>query len=154
MDQDKPYEENNIPPVETNPVPPPTPASRVEPAVPPTEPTVVVPANGGAIPKWFYFIFGLTAVAFFLVTGLIVLQLTQKQPGISNLGPTVAPKVTGTLPTPTLSSTGATDSAVAKLDDVKGADDLVSIDADLKNTDLTVIDQRANEVDAAANSSF
>ena len=178
IDQNKPYEENTSLPASppaspnrgesqggpTSPVGEISPTvdplanrEKVESTVPPPTSTVVVPAGSSEVPKWFYFLFGITIIVFFLVTTLLVLQLTQKQVGNLESVPTVVPKVTSTssLPTPTIIATNlATDSAVTKLNDSGNTDDITSIEMDLKGTDLAVLDQSISEVDVQVNNSF
>lgn len=116
-------------------------------SVPPTSPsvpTVVVPGNGGGVPKWFYFIFGITVIVFFLVTALLVMQFTQKPSTVLDVVPTTVPKISlkSELPTPTLTSVNsATDSALTKLEELGTTDEIASIETDLKNTDLSSLDQ-------------
>ena len=111
-------------------------------------PTVIIPRNNGSVPRWFYFIFGITIIIFFLVTTLLVMQLTQKQqsPKIEAV-PTAIPNINqGVILTPTLSPT-ASDAAILKLNTMGSSDEIVSIEADLKNTDLTVLDNLIEAVD-------
>ncbi|MBI3380244.1 hypothetical protein HY029_05815 [Candidatus Gottesmanbacteria bacterium] len=153
IDPNKPYEENNMP---VSPVGGSNSAPQLDPIPPtkpniPTNPSVVIPANGGNVPKWFYFVFGLTIIVFFFVTTLIVLQLTQRLPGSGGANPSVTPKVTGSeIPTPTLTSQISSDSAVAKFNKVGISDDVASIEADLKNTDLGMIDSEVSKTDTQA----
>lgn len=122
--------------------------------IPPSPTMVIASGNNGGVPKWFYFIFGITVIVFFLVTALLILQFTQKQKADIGTAPTVTPKVpTVSIPisniTPVVS---AADSAAVKFNDVGKSDDTTSIEADLKNTDLMVLDQSLNEVDTQMNS--
>lgn len=111
--------------------------------------SVIIPQNDPGVPKWFYFIFGLTVIVFFFVTTLIILQLIKREPGPEVAQPvsvSVTPS-TGMLPTPTLTVMVATDSAITKLNEVGSSDEISSIEADLKATDLTVLDQSLMIVD-------
>lgn len=128
-------------------------ASSFETAVPPP-PSVVVPANNGGIPRWFYFIFGATVIAFFAVTTLLLLQLTQKPPA-ANLGsgPTATPRITSTVSvSPSLLE--ATDAAILKLKSLGSSDEIASIETDLENTDLTVLDKGLEDLDNQLKNSF
>lgn len=138
-------------PVETPSVPvaPPPPA---EPRVAEAS-TVIVPSSGGVVPKWFYFIFGATLIVFLVVTTLLVLQLTQK-PQAPGAVPTITPQATSKAPTPTTSANLATDAAVLKLNKIGTSDELSSIEADLKDTDLGVWDQGLNVVEASLSNPF
>lgn len=107
----------------------------IEPNV--SAPTVVLPGNGGIVPKWFYFIFGITIIVFLLVTALLVLQITQKTPNPAVI-PTIVPtKAASNNILPTVTQT-ATDS---------GTDDIASIDADLKSAELVVLDKGLDGVE-------
>lgn len=117
---------------------------------PPSEtPNVIVPNSSSGVPPWFYFIFGITLIVFFLVTTLLVLQITQKQP--SSQGTVSVPQVTSAkLPTPTVIA----DPAVSKLNDTGNSDDLVSIETDIKNTDLDSWGKELSAVETEINSSL
>lgn len=141
IDQNLPSQEGNLSAAQPAAVPP-----VQEPVVAPS-PTVVVPNNGGGVPKWFYFIFGLTFIVFFLVTTLLVLQLIPKQQANSDILPTKTPQVTSTSKLPSLTP-AVSDLAVTKLNNLGTEDEVVSIEADLKNTDLLVLDQGLETVEA------
>lgn len=115
------------------------------------EPTssVVVPTSGAVVPKWFYFIFGATVIAFFVVTTLLIAHLTQRSPSSVEVVPTITPKITSPSPTPQ-----ASDSAVSKLNQLGSSDEVAAIEFDLKNTDLGPLDQAVNVVDSQMNSSL
>ncbi len=132
---------------ETIPVSPPRPKDD-QPLAEANSPTVIIPRNNGSVPRWFYFIFGITIIIFFLVTTLLVMQLTQKQqsPKIEAV-PTAIPNINqGVILTPTLSP-AASDAAILKLNTMGSSDEIVSIEADLKNTDMTVLDNLIEAVD-------
>lgn len=120
------------------------------------EPTVVLPGGGAGVPKWFYLIFGITIIAFFIVTTLILLSFTQRPATKTDVIPTVMPQITKTskLPTPTLVTNLATDSATLKLNNLGNSDEVVSIEADLKNTDLGVLDEGLVTVDNQTDNSL
>jgi len=152
IDQNQPYNGENINPAETAaPIGQETVGSPIASAVPPVEITpdvpsvssVIVPQNGAEVPKWFYFIFGITLIVFLVVTTLLVLQITKKEAPSANIAPTtilqITPSVTINAVSPTVAQT--TESA---------ADDIASIEADLKTIDLTVLDTSLNEVDKEA----
>ena len=126
--------------------------SPVPPPIVPTPPTVILPSINSSVPKWFYFIFGITIIVFFLVTTLFVMQLTQKQQ-ISNIEavPTVIPRVIQSVVISPVLSPAASDAAILKLNTMDISDEINSIEADLKNTDLTVLDKGIEESDREMN---
>lgn len=108
---------------------------------PPAGSTVVVPGGGG-VPKWFYFIFGLTVLIFLIVTALLVMSLGQKNNQPAASAPTSSP--TSLVPTkPILAPTTipATDAAVLKLNTLGSSDEIIDLDREIRETDLTTIDQ-------------
>lgn len=113
----------------------------------PSVPSVIISQNNPNVPKWFYFIFGLTVIVFFLVTTLIILQLIQKKESPSQSASVPAPASPEAQPSPTLTFMEATDSAVFRLREVARSDELSSIEADLKNTDLNILEQSLMIVD-------
>lgn len=137
----------------TVPVDPPVvypPAGSVLPPASLSSPTVIVSGKGGGVPKWFYFVFGITIIVFFLVTALLVMQFTQKPSTVPEAVPASIPKVSlkSELPTPTLASANsAADAVLRKLGELGITDEVMVIEADLKNTDLSILDQGWNLVD-------
>lgn len=134
---------NNQPDIAVDPPVAYPPVGSVPPASP-SSPTVVVPGGGGGVPKWFYFIFGITIIVFLVVTALLVMQFTQKPSTAPEVVPTFVPRVSlkSELPTPTLASVNlATDSALIKLGELGMTDEVASIETDLENTDLSSLDQ-------------
>lgn len=127
-----------------SPVPPPVVPIPSEPlsAQPPISPTVILPSISGSVPKWFYFIFGITIIVFFLVTTFLVMQLTQKQQTANiETVPTIMPRVTQNVVISPVLSPAASDAAILKLNTMESSDEIAVIDNDLKNTDLTVLDK-------------
>lgn len=108
---------------------------------PPAGSTVVVPGSG-KVPKWFYFIFGLTVLIFLIVTALLVVSLGQKNNQPITSVPTSGP--TSSVPTkPVLVPTTipATDAAVLKLNALGSSDEIIDLEREIRETDLTAIDQ-------------
>ena len=137
----------------TAPVSPPTVPEPIE-VQPPISPTVIIPGNNGSVPRWFYFIFGITIIIFFLVTTLLVIQLTQKQQSANiEAVPTIMPKVTQSVIISPVLSPAATDAAILQLNTMESSDEITSIEADLKNTDLTVLDKGIEAIDIQMNNS-
>lgn len=133
----------------TSPVPPPivpTPPEPIE-VQPPISPTVIIPRNNGSVPRWFYFIFGITIIIFFLVTTLLVMQLSQKQQSANMAVPTIMPKVTQNIVISPVLSPAASDAAILQLNTMESSDEITSIEADLKNTDLTILDKGLEVID-------
>lgn len=144
IDQNQPYGENINTPATAAPIEPGVTDSQVAPEqnIPSTS-SVVVPQNGGEVPKWFYFIFGATLIVFLVVTTLLVLQVTRKETLPANIVPTTIPQITSNAGNPTVSPT-----AIQTTEST--SDDIASIEADLKTTDLTVLDTSLNEVEKEA----
>lgn len=130
-----------------------------EPSVPPP-PTVVVPADGSGVPKWFYLIFGITLIVFFAVTALLINSLLQKS--TSSPAPagssTSTPAIPSVLPSNTSSSqreflptltpvSEATDQAVFRLRQRSSSDELVDLQSDIDNTDLSSIKESLDVLD-------
>ncbi len=130
--------------VNTTPVSTPSVSTPPEPinVQPPASPTVILPSNNGSVPKWFYFIFGITLIVFFLVTTFLVMQLTQKQQTLNiETVPTTIPRVTQSAVISPVLSPVASNAAVMNLDTLDSSDEIASIENDLKNTDLTDLDK-------------
>lgn len=164
IDQEKPMGQNSVIPVPTGSsegaVPPPVPQQAFAPSPPldttsgefeqevPPPASVIVPANGGTVPRWFYFVFGLTVILFLVVTGLLVLQLRQK-PKETNSGimPTVV--ITSVLPpiaSPSVFLPGATTSAQPET--LGSSDEILSIEADINSLDLLLLDKDLEAIDS------
>lgn len=130
--------------------------SPVQPPVVPTPPTVILPSNNGSVPRWFYFIFGITLIVFFLVTTFLVMQLTQKQQtaNIETI-PTIMPRVTqNAVISPKLTPI-VSDAAELNMSTMESSDEVASIENDLENTDLMVLDKGIEASDREMeNSSF
>lgn len=141
IDQEKPYSEN----------PAVTPVEPVDSNIPPMVPTVVVPSNGGGVPRWFYFVFGITFIIFLLVTGLLVLKTSQKPKQAEPAVPTVMPSVVPTaaaLPSlpPDATNAGILDNAL------ESSDEITTIETDLNNLDFAALDLGLEEADREFNS--
>ena len=114
-----------------------------------SESTVIV--SSGEVPKWFYFIFGIVLIAFLAVTTFLVIILTKKQsltpevvptPTVinTNLSPTIVPS-----PTPT---TLPIDPAVLQFREQGSSDEVPEIETDIKNTDLSSINESLSALDS------
>lgn len=122
--------------------------------IPPSSPMVAVSGGGGSVPPWFYFIFGLTVVAFFLVTGFLVFSFFSKQaispspsPSFSPPPTIVSPQnstpVSSPIPTPTL-----VNSYLDSLKNVSESDSLDAIERDVVLTDVTMVEQEMKSLDS------
>lgn len=132
------------------PIPPSTPAASPP---PPVTPTVVLPQNGNGVPKWFYFIFGITLLVFFIITTLLVWQLTQK-PSAQETAPISTPRITDRITpvSPTREARGsATDAAILKLNRLKNSDEVSDIEADIEATEFSSIDEEMSFFDDKTN---
>ena len=124
--------------------------------VPPSQPTVAVSGGGESVPKWFYFIFGVTVIAFFLVTTLLVFSLLKKQsspPVSSEVLPSPAPAISPFGVTVTLSPAPNPSAAPASLyldtlKQVRSADTVGEIESDVNETDFAPIQTEISSLDA------
>lgn len=137
------------------------------PVEPPTEElsTVAVASQNG-VPKWFYFLFGITLIIFFIVTALLVANYTQKKSIFQLLGigqgtqtsiPTIpsAPSpvvINEFLPsiTPTVPATPAAD---LKLPGLTTTDEVSDLEKDISGTDFTQLDKAISNLDREAGTS-
>lgn len=145
-----------VPPIQPIPTPfsPPVSIPSTPAASPPSPvaPTVVLPQNGHGVPKWFYFIFGITLVVFFIVTTVLVWQLTQKQ-SAEETTPIYTPRITDriTQVSPTLAASGsATDAAILKLNKLKSSDEISDIESDIEAGDFSSIEKEMLAFDEEA----
>ncbi len=150
-DQEKPIELNPAVPAATDPmsgsVPPiqPPPQSDVLPSS-----TVVMPVNGNGIPRWFYFVFGMTVIVFIIVTALLVLQAGQKQKKADLAVPAVIPSVIPTVAVSPILPPAATGAGLLN-NTLAGSDEIASIEADLKELDFVALDKSLEEADREFN---
>lgn len=111
---------------------------------PPSSPTVIVPPED-KVPKWFYVVFGITLLAFFAGTILLVSTIKKRgaAPLQTSLSPSPFPTVTTTTGeiTPSPVSIEATDPVILKLNNQGASDEVADLEADLENTDLSTINQ-------------
>jgi hypothetical protein len=113
--------------------------------------TVVVSNQSNNTPRWFYFIFILTLIIFIIVTSLLVLTFINKDfklPFISKPSPTPIPVVykKPIIPTPIITKEPE-DPVLIKLKLINDSDELQNIEKDLKETDLSFIDENINLLD-------
>lgn len=118
-------------------------------SIPPS--TVVVSSGGGRMSKWFYLIFGTVFIAFLAVTGVLIITLTKKQGAVTEVLP--IPTIATVSPTPTivLSPTPTTipvDPAVLKFREQSDSDEVTDIETDVKNTDLSSIEESLSALDS------
>lgn len=146
---------NNQPETPVAQTPVSTPVESVTSVQPQIESSVIIPrTGGGGVPKWFYFVFGITIIVFILVTYLLVMQFTQKPAVVPEVIPTPSSRtsITVEVPTPTLISPGiASGSASLKLDESSTNDEISSIEADLGVIDIDSLDKEGDLVDKEFN---
>ena len=126
--------------------------SQIPPVVPLDQSaTVVVSKQGGGVPKWFYFLFGVTLIVFFIVTALLVLNYTQKSqnPPREEINPTVIP-TEAIISTPELTKEILPTASPAPLvispvvisvPELSKSDEIIDLEKDLNNTDLTQLEK-------------
>ena len=112
-----------------------------------TVPNVVLSSSEGGVPKWFYFIFGLTLIVFFAVTTLIVLSFTQKKSNSPAAVPTTIPTTVQEVVIPSITPIPE-DPIISKFNEQSTSDEVSDIEADLSNTDLVELDNSLNELDS------
>lgn len=124
--------------------------------LPPSQPTVAVSGGGESAPKWFYFIFGVTVIAFFLVTTLLVFSLFKKQSSpsvssgvLSSPTPAISPLgITVTQPPIPNPSTAPASLYIDKLKQVRSADTVAEIESDVNETDFAPIQAEISSLSA------
>lgn len=146
--QSFPSEYSSLNMTTTTPEPPPPPLAS-------DTPTIVVAKDGGGTPKWFYLVFALVVVLFIAITTLLVMSLKQRETtSVTVPSPTVlipSPTVIS-LPTIKISPTitvpiQASDSALLKLNQLSGSDEIKDIEADLNSTDFSSLNQSLTILD-------
>lgn len=122
---------------------------------PPASSVVVSEGGGGGIPRWFYIILAVTLIAFFVVTGLLVTTILKSKLTSSPAQPTVVPtssqikdSPSPTMVIPTALPTPTPDQVVINLQQASTSDELVEIEKDLNNTDLSPVMNSLKEFDA------
>lgn len=145
-DQEKPIEQNPVNPVSAYPVQPPTVLEPPPDILP--QSTVVVPASGFGVPRWFYFVFGATVIIFLVVTGMLVLQSSQKsKENGMGIPPTIIP-ISSIPPITSPSAVVPTTASSTQTETPGTTDEISSIEADINSLDLLLLDQNLEAIDS------